>query len=82
MNPQYDYTNAGFDGFMSRSIDNMPGANLDSPQPRSKAMRFDKARVSGMLGDKLQIGKIRLENTRIVINDGDNDRVLLGEDVS
>jgi len=80
-NTDYNYTQAGFNGFLSRSVDNLPSQNLSSPGPMSTSQAFDRQQVSGMLGDTLQIGNIRLENTRIVINDGTNDFLLMGEDV-
>ncbi len=76
----YDYTQAGFDGFLTRSIDSPPQINLDSQGAPAQAIRYDDMQVSGMLGDTLQIGKVRIENTRIVINDGSNDFLLMGED--
>ena len=82
MNPDYDYTQAGFDSFLSRSIDNLSQVNLDSQGPRSTAIRYDSAQVSGMLGDSLQIGGVRINRTNIIINDGSNDFLLMGEDIS
>lgn len=77
---EYDYTTAGFDGFFSRSVDDIPQQNLDSAGPRSTAIRYDSAGVSGMLGDTLQIGLIRITNDSIIVSDGDNDRLLIGND--
>jgi hypothetical protein len=76
-----DYTNEGFDNFLSRSIDDLSQANLSATGPQTNSMRYDSSQISGMLGDTLQIGKIRLENTRIIVNDGNNDFLLIGEDV-
>lgn len=78
----YSYTSAGFDGFMSRSVDDLTQANLDSTGPVSTAVRYDSAQISGMLGDTLQIGLVRIENNRIVISDGQNDFLLMGDDGS
>lgn len=81
MNDTYNYETAGFDGFLSRSIDNLTRPTLSAPGPVTTQIRYDSAGISGMLGDTLQIGNIRLENTRIVINDGTNDFLLMGEEV-
>lgn len=79
---QYDYTAAGFDGFLSRSIDNTPRVNLASQGPQSTAIRYDDAQVSGMLGDTLQIGGVRISREAITINDGQNDFLVMGDDGS
>lgn len=76
----YNYESAGFDGFLSRSIDNLSQVTLDSPGPANNAVAYDRTQVTGFLGDTLQIGNIRLENTRIVISDGSNDFFLAGTD--
>lgn len=84
MNPQkeYDYTDAGFDSFLSRSVDNLAQINLDSQGPQTTQVRYDSAQVSGMLGNTLQIGGIQLNGVpgNIVINDGSNDFLLMGID--
>lgn len=77
----YDYISAGYDEFFNRSVDKASQINLDSKGVQSQSIAYDRTQVSGMMGDTLQIGKIKLENTRIVINDGSNDFLLLGEDV-
>ena len=77
-----DYTDSGFDGFLSRSVDDNPRVNLDSRGPVSTQMSFDRSQVSGMLGDTLQIGGIRLEKKAIIINDGENDFFIAGDDES
>lgn len=77
-----DYTESGFDGFLSRSIDNLSQVNLDSQGPVSTSQRFDSTQVSGMLGDTLQIGGILLDgaNGKITITDSSgNVVVILGE---
>ena len=55
-NTDYNYTSAGFDGFLSRSIDKTPQVNLSDQGPVSTAVAFDRTQVSGMLGNTLQIG--------------------------
>lgn len=85
MNPStgsdYNYEAAGFDGFMSRSIDNLVQVNLDSNGPASTQMRFDSTQVSGFMGDTLQIGAVRINRSSITMTDGRNTRLLIGEDV-
>lgn len=83
MNPRdrdYDYSTAGFDSFLSRSVDNLSQINLDSQGPQTTAIRYDDAQVSGFLGDTLQLGNVRINKTNIIINDGSNDFLLMGED--
>ena len=75
-----DYEQSGFDGFLSRSIDDVQQTNLDSTGPISTQVRFDASQMSGSLGDTVKIGNIRLEKTRIIINDGNNDFLLMGEE--
>lgn len=79
----YSYEDAGFDGFLSRSIDNLSRVNLASQGPQSTAIRYDSAQVSGMLGDTLRIGNINMEgaNNRIILSDDNTNRLLLGEDI-
>lgn len=75
-----DYEQAGFDGFLSRSIDDVQQTNLESTGPISTQVRFDASQMSGALGDTIKVGNIRLEKTRIIINDGNNDFLLMGEE--
>lgn len=79
---EYSYTDAGFDSFLSRSIDNTPRVNLDSQGLVSTAIRYDSAQVSGMLGDTLTIGKIRLDGAtgRIsVVDENEVETVRIGD---
>lgn len=78
----FDYTQSGFDAFLSRSIDNLSQVNLNSPGPVSTAISYDRAQVTGSLGDTLRIGKIYLNGAdeNITLNDGNTDRFLLGRD--
>lgn len=82
MSQANDYTGLGFNGFLERSIDNLPQTNLDSQGPQTTAIRYDSAQVSGFLGDTLQIGKIYLNGSQgnIVANDGQNNFLLIGDD--
>lgn len=87
MNPtaggEYTYESAGFDGFLSRSIDALTQVTLDSPGPVSTSIPFDRGQQSGSLGNVIMIGSIKLDGAsgRITINDGSNDFLLMGEDV-
>ena len=81
MNNDYTYEDSGFDGFLSRSIDNTSQTNLNDPGPPTTAIRYDSAQVSGMLGNTLQIGSINLDGVkgRISIFDGENEIIRIGE---
>jgi hypothetical protein len=82
MEAKSDYETSGFDAFLSRSIDDVSQVNLDSQGPQTNAIRYDDRQVDGMLGDTLQIGKIRLNGSQgnITGNDGGNDFFLLGDE--
>jgi hypothetical protein len=73
----YDYIEAGFDGFLSRSIDDVSQTNLDSSGPVSTAQAFDRTQVTGQLGDTLQIGKVKIDGVkgRVSITDDSNNEV-------
>lgn len=79
---QYDYADAGFDGFLSRSVDATPELNLASQVPSNNAVAFDRTQVTGPLGDTLRLGRIYINgsNGTIIMNDGTNDVLLIGED--
>lgn len=80
MNNEYTYETAGFDGFLSRSIDNLTQTNLSSQGPVSTAQAYDRSQVSGFLGDTIQIGSVRITKTGIIMNDGNNDVLLIGDE--
>lgn len=80
-NIQYNYVDAGFDSFLSRSIDNLSQANLESQGPASTAIRYDSSQLSGFVGDSFQVGSVRITKTGIIMNDGNNDVLLIGDDV-
>lgn len=83
MNPSsdYNYISAGFDSFFNRSIDKASQINLDSQGVQSQSIAYDRTQVTGMLGDTFKIGKISLNGSEgnIIISDGNNDRLLLGD---
>jgi hypothetical protein len=74
----YSYITAGFDDFLTRSID----VGVGSTEPLSRQIAFDRTQVSGFLGDTLQLGKISLNGSQgnIIMNDGNNDVLLIGDD--
>lgn len=76
-----DYSDSGFDNFMSRSVDQTPQINLDSAVPPNNSVAFDRNQISGPLGDTLRLGNIFINGAdgNIIVSDGQNDRLLLGE---
>lgn len=68
----YDMTAAGFDGFMSRSIDSTPELNLDSVVPPNNALPFDRTQITGSQGDTFNMGGISMaaKDNAITLNDG------------
>lgn len=95
MNPatgqvDYNYQAAGFDGFLSRSIDDLTQVTLDGPGPNSTSQRLDSSQFSGIAGDIFQStnnqqvgilsGDIILDGTlRIGSNIFLGDRISTGE---
>lgn len=69
---QYDLTDAGFDSFLSRSVDQTPQLNLDSPQPYNNALPFDRTQVTGSQGDTYKMGGVSIaaQDSSITLNDG------------
>lgn len=81
MNNEYDYTQSGFDSFLSRSVDELAQQNLGSPGPVSQAISFDRAQLSGKFPDIVRIGtaiSLNGPGKNIVLSDGTVDRLLLG----
>lgn len=58
---RYDYTQAGFNPFLTRSIDVnvQPTLGVDSVV-QSRSVAFDRGQVNGFFGDILQIGRVRI----------------------
>lgn len=76
-----NYEDAGFDAFLSRSVDTTPQPTLDAPGPVTTHIPFDRGAVSGIFPDTIRIGSaIRLDGPakNIVLSDGTVDRLLLG----
>jgi hypothetical protein len=82
-----NYLDSGFDPFMERSIgaaqptiDTLEGV---SAAVSSGDINFDASQISGSLGDRIQVGGgnviIDGANKRIIVNDGNVDRIIIGE---
>lgn len=79
MKPRYDYTVAGLDGFLSRSIDSVGLGGFRSP---TNQIRFDSAQISGALGDAFRLRNILLEGKAGKItyfDDGGNSVLVEGQ---
>lgn len=70
------YTQAGFNGFMRRSIDasaagTLRQASSDFSKTNHQSLNFDSVQTSGTLGDTIQVGDILVDgkNRRISIFD-------------
>lgn len=61
---KYDYSDAGLDGFLSRSIDDVNQPSLNTPGPIVGSIAFDRTNVSGPLGDVLRVGKIYIDGVK------------------
>lgn len=102
MDEPTDYSNSGFDKFLSRGDTPNLGGSLDAPTSANNAVPFDRTQVSGVIGDVFRttntsqqgsssgntaiegvwtLGNITFDgdNGRIVLNDGTNDRLIIGE---
>lgn len=88
-----DYNEAGFDNFMSRSVENNPQINLDSQSPPNNAVAFDRTAVGGVIGDVFRTGKVGQKGEldgeitlkgvfRVgqITLDGQNDNITLTDD--
>lgn len=77
VNPLPNYEDLGINKFMERSI----GSNQASGS--SREINFDQVATTGSMGDKIQVGGNNIiidgSNRRIVVNDGNNDRIIIGE---
>jgi len=77
---EYDYGASGFDKFFNRSVEDLPQRNLDANAPPSMAIPFDRGQQSGSIGDSFKVGNVQITNTGIVVDDGNNSRVFIGND--
>lgn len=80
MDEPSDYTNSGFDKFLSRGDTPNLGGALDQPAPSNNALPADRTQITGQMGDILPIGNINLDGTSgaITIRDDNNLRVVMG----
>lgn len=79
----YDYTTAGFDPFLTRSIDGFNTPNLDAlgATTSSSEVNYDQSQVTGSLGNAIQVGNIRIDGVtgRITIYDQNgNEAIWIG----
>lgn len=76
----YNYNDAGFDNFLSRSIDNVQQATLDSPGPRGNILPLDRMQTSGFLSDLYRVGDIVFDGKgrKITVSDGQNVFLYIG----
>lgn len=79
MDQDYSYEQAGFDGFMSRSIDDLAQVTLDSPGPQSTAIPLDRGQQSGGFGDTFTVGSIVFDgkNSTITMKDENSDAAIV-----
>jgi hypothetical protein len=78
-NQYYDYTQAGFDNFLTRSIDNTGSTGTAAT---SRQLNFDSMQTSGSLGNLLKVGNITLDGIKGQIyatDDAGNIFFIIGE---
>jgi len=80
------YLDSGFNSFMERKIGTSTRATTEMTslnQYVGATLDFDQIGVSGSLGDKIQVGGDNIiidgSNRRIILNDGNVDRIIIGE---
>lgn len=88
-NPPYTYKEAGFNGFMRRSIGSSQASSLrqastDFRKVNNQTINFDQQQTSGALGDVIQVGQgVKIDgggNTgRISVYDGNTEVVRIGD---
>lgn len=82
---EYNYQSAGFNKFLSRSIDDLNNSNdtLESQTPMpNREIAFDQNQVSGPLGNTMKVGKILIDGITGRISgfdDNGNEGWRLGE---
>lgn len=80
-NNDYTYSDAGFNGFLRRSISSNPGsatlAQMKRNSTNTSSINFDNMQVSGNLGDTIEVGKILIDgvNSRIDGREDNNETV-------
>lgn len=73
---RYTYQNAGFNGFMMRSLKSNAGAQTlrGGMTIPSAAIDFDRQQIAGAIGDQLKLGRLNLAGNlgRIIVMDETN----------
>jgi len=79
------YIDLGFSNFLEKPMAET-GFSVAAPTGGTTSygggqLNFDQVQTTGSLGDKIQVGNITIDGSsgRIVINDGQNDRLIIGE---
>lgn len=83
---QYDYISAGFSPFLTRSIDDVGGLNLDGSTDianvSTREINYDQSQMTGSYGSIAQFGNVQIDGVkgRVSIYDDNGNEVLrLGE---
>lgn len=82
MSSDNDYTQAGFDKFLSRGDNQGLQGTLDNESISNNAVAFDRTQTTGRVGDKFQAGNVTVSgptNSITVTDDNNNLRILLGQ---
>ena len=70
---RYTYEQAGFNAFLLRSMKSNPGARTlaSGVSQGSSNIAFDRLQAEGMLGDKIQVGRLVLDGVsgRMIVLD-------------
>lgn len=79
----YDYTDAGFSPFFTKSIDDNGSLNLDmsGSTNQSRELNYDQSPQTGSPGDKLVIGNIVIDGVEgrlSIFDENKNEIVRLG----
>lgn len=79
MDEPTDYTNSGFDKFLSRGDTPNLGGSLDQNVPNN-SLPADRTQTTGQLGDTLALGNIKFQGSdgNIVLKDDNNVRIVIG----
>lgn len=79
------YTDLGFSKFLEKPIGQSGLSEPSAPTGSSYGgqLNFDQVQTTGSLGDRIQVGGTSIiidgSSKRIIINDGQNDRVVIGQ---
>lgn len=81
MPPEFPtYETIGFSMYLEKPV--ISGSAQTESPVMSRNINFDQSQMSGSLGDKIQVGPITIDgvNKRIIVSDGERDRILIGYD--